>query len=57
MLNKLMNLFGYHAVIVPVSTATSIYDVARYWAQEIGFDSETDQQVFNQVANLFKMKG
>lgn len=57
MLNKLLNLFGYHAIVVPTPTATSIYDVTRYWSQEIGFDSETDQKIFNQVTNLFNVKG
>lgn len=54
MFNKLFNLFGYHVVIVSKPTAESIYNVSRYWSKEIGFDSETDQTVFEQVAVLFK---
>lgn len=57
MLNKLLNLFGFHVVIVRVNEANGIYWCADYWANVLKFDSESDQRTFTEVANLFNTKG
>lgn len=56
MLNKILNAFGYHAVIVRVNEADGIHWCAEYWADVLKFDSASDHRTFTEVANLFNRR-
>jgi len=56
MLNKILNAFGYHAVIVQVNEADGIHWCAKYWADVLKFDSASDHRTFIEVANLFNRR-
>lgn len=55
MLNKILNAFGYHAVIVRVNEADGIYWCADYWADVAELDS-SDERTFTEIANLFNRR-
>ncbi len=55
MLNKILNAFGYHAVIVRVNEADGIYWCTDYWADVAEPDS-SDQRTFTEIANLFNRR-
>lgn len=56
MLNKILNVFGYHAVIVRVNEADGIYWCFDYWADVTKYESESDHKTFAEVASLFNRR-
>lgn len=55
MLNKILNLFGYHSVIVRLNEADGIHWCAKYWAKFVDDDS-SDHRTFTEIANLFNRR-
>ena len=55
MLNKILNAFGYHAVIVRVNEADGIYWCVDYWSGVAEPDS-SDERTFTEIANLFNRR-
>lgn len=56
MLNKILNAFGYHAVIVRVNEADGIYWCAKYWATDFAEPDSSDERTFTEIANLFNRR-
>lgn len=56
MLNKILNLFGYHAVIVRLNEADGIFECADWWVNTVRFESENDDKHFTLVLNLFNRR-